>query len=123
MSTARETRYTPEDLLALENGYELIDGRLVEKTMGMEASAVAVTILRLLSTHVRAHDLGRVFESECGYQIFPEEPNRVRKPDGSFVARGRLPGERPVRDHCRIPPDLALEVVSPNDLAEEVNAK
>src|SRR6187455_1947376 len=105
MSTAAGTRYTPEDLLAQENGYELIDGQLVEKTTGMEASAVAVAMLTLLANHVKAHGLGRVFDAECGYQIFPEEPNRVRKPDGSFVPRGLLPGERPVRGHCRIPPD------------------
>jgi Uma2 family endonuclease len=123
MDTTTETRYTPEDLLALGDGYELIDGRLVEKAMGLEASAVAVNVLTLLRSHVRAHALGHVFDSEAGYQIFPEQPNRVRKPDGSFIARGRLPNDRPVRGHARIPPDLAMEVVSPNDLAEEVNTK
>src|SRR5262249_1904635 len=52
-----------------------------------------------------------------------DDPKRVRKPDGSFVRKGRLPGDRPPRGHVQIPPDLAFEVVSPNDLAEDVNAK
>jgi Uma2 family endonuclease len=123
MSTTGETRHTPEDLLALPDGYELIDGRLVEKHNGMQASVVAANTTTLLRTHVKERGLGHVFDSEAGYQIFPEQPNRVRKPDGSFIARGRLPDDRPVPGHARIPPDLALEVVSPNDLAEEVNAK
>src|SRR4051794_30457045 len=94
-----EMRPAPDDLVALadRNGYELIDGELVEKSMGMEAGVVAVNILTLLRTHVKARNLGHVIEGECGYQIFPEEPKRVRKPDGSFIARGRLPDDRPVR--------------------------
>ena len=91
--------------------------------MGMEGSAVVVNVTTLLRNHVKAQTLGHVFESECGYQIFAEEPRRVQKPDGSFIARGRLPGEKPVRGHCRIPPDLAVEVISPNDLAEDINAR
>jgi Uma2 family endonuclease len=121
----RERPYTPEDLLTIEGGrsYELVGGRLVEKNLGLEASAVVVNLLTLLRTHVKAHRLGHVLEGESGYQIFSEEPNRVRKPDGSFIAHGRLPDERLPRGHCRIPPDLVVEVVSPNDLAEEVNQK
>jgi Uma2 family endonuclease len=40
----------------------------------------------------------------------------VRKPDVSFIAAGRLPVRQFVRGHVRIAPDLAVEVVSPNDL-------
>jgi Uma2 family endonuclease len=107
----------------VESGYELIDGQLVEKPMGMESSIVGATTLRLLGVHVAAQSLGRVIDSDCGYQIFPGRPRQVRKPDGSFMARGRLPGDKPVRGNVTIAPDLAFEVVSPNDLAEEVNAK
>jgi Uma2 family endonuclease len=44
----------------------------------------------------------------------------VRKPDVSFIRVGRLPGEKAPEGHTRIPPDLAVEVVSPKDLAYEV---
>jgi Uma2 family endonuclease len=47
----------------------------------------------------------------------------VRFPDGSFVRRGRLPHDVPPRGHVRIVPDLLIEVVSPNDLAWEVEVK
>ena len=115
----------PDDVVVPwdRRGFELIDGRLKEKPMGMEASAVGACLLRLLGAHIASNSLGHVFNSECGYQIFADHPTRIRKPDGSFVARGKLPDEKPFRGHSKVPPDLAFEVVSPNDFAEEVNEK
>ena len=55
--------------------------------------------------------------------IFPDDPNRVRFPDGSFFRSGRLPNDMLPRGHIRVVPDLVLEVVSPNDLAWEVDVK
>jgi Uma2 family endonuclease len=116
---------TSEDAFIVgdQRGFELIDGQLKEKSMGMEAGAVGARILSLLQTHVKAHSLGHVINSECGYQIFADRPTRIRKPDGSFVAHGKLPDEKLFRGHSRVPPDLAFEVVSPNDGAEEINER
>jgi Uma2 family endonuclease len=47
----------------------------------------------------------------------------LRKPDGMFVARGRLPGNRPPQGWLTIPPDLAWEVVSPGDRVEPLERK
>ncbi len=119
-------RFTPEDLLALPDGdlYELVDGKLVEKPLSQESSWVGGKLLRLLGNFAEdEHQLGWVFGADCGYQCFPDAPNKVRKPDLSFVSRGKLP-ERPFSEgHVRVPPDLAVEVVSPNDISEEVEAK
>jgi Uma2 family endonuclease len=41
----------------------------------------------------------------------------------SFIRHGRLPGERIPRGDILITPDLAVEVVSPNDLYNEVDVK
>src|SRR5437867_4303687 len=107
-------RHTPEELLEMsEQRYELIDGRLVERNMGAEASEVAAKMIGLGGTHARKHKLGKFFATDCGYQIFPENPDKVRIPDGSFIARGRLPEEKAPKGHLRIAPDLAIEVVSP----------
>src|SRR4051812_14896049 len=67
--------------------------------------------------------LGWVLDSEGSYKCFAEDPRKVRKPDVSFIRRGRLPDERIPDGHVRIAPDLAVEVVSPNDTAYEVEAK
>lgn len=120
-----ETPYTPEDLLALPDygRYELIDGQLVERNMGAKSSYAATNVLGLMWHFVRRNSLGLVFQADCGYQIFPEEPNRVRFADGSFIRRGRLPEDRPPQGHCRVPPDLVIEAVSPRDTAYEVEGK
>src|SRR2546421_12837398 len=114
MNKLLEQEYTPEDLLRLSDGprYELIDGRLVERHVGARSSRVGIRLASLLDGHAVAQKLGHVFGSDCGYQVFPHHPNRVRFPDVSFIARGRLPNEEEPEGHVRIPPDLAVEVVS-----------
>jgi Uma2 family endonuclease len=61
--------------------------------------------------------------SEASYQCFPNNPNRVRRPAVSFIRIGRLTAGEEPEGHCRIAPDLAVEVVSPNDLYSEVEEK
>src|SRR5205823_4267155 len=117
--------FTPEDLLSMSDAvdYELVDGHLVERHMGAESSAIAVAIATILRTFVKARRLGHVFTTDCGYQCFPDAPDKVRKPDISFVSSGRLPNDRPPQGYVRIAPDLAVEVLSPGDLAYEIEEK
>lgn len=114
---------TPEQLLAMPDGhrYELVDGKLVERNMGAISSRVALRIMALVDVHARQHRLGRAYGSDCGYQCFARMPKKIRYPDGSFIAAGRL-GDTP-SGFIKIAPDLALEVVSPNDTAEEIEEK
>jgi Uma2 family endonuclease len=117
--------YAPEDLLTLPDGhrFDLVDGHLVERSMGAESSWIAQQVNHRLCSYVAASRCGLVLGPDCGYQIFADDPNRVRFPDGSFIRSGRLPNDVPPRGHVRIAPDLVLEVVSPNDLAWEVDVK
>jgi Uma2 family endonuclease len=119
------TLFTPDDLLRMEDAvnYELVDGKLVERHMGMESSAIAGQILMLIGLFLRSQARGRVFPPDASYQCFANAPSKVRKPDVSFIRSGRLPGDRIPTGHCPIPPDLAVEVISPNDLAYEVEEK
>lgn len=52
-----------------------------------------------------------------------DDPGRVRFADGSFIRRGRLPHNTPPEGHCRIPPDLAIEAIAPNDTTRAVEEK
>ena len=119
MSTAvaTKTRYTPEDLLAMPDGksYELVDGQLVERNMGAESSWVGGQLLIRLGSYCEEHGLGWALPADNGFQCFAHDPGLVRKPDVSFVRYGRLPGEVLPKGWIKIPPDLAVEVVSPND--------
>ena len=128
MSTAVATearRYTPEDLLAMpdEKNYELVDGRLVARHMGAESSEVAGNLYFQLRLFCRDHDSGKIWPADNGYQCFRHAPGLVRRPDISFVKKGRLPGDVSPKGWVRIPPDLAVEVVSPNDLAGELEGE
>ena len=103
--------------------YELVDGHLVEKPIGAESDWIGMRLIAQLVMFVESSRRGHVFGPETGYQCFRDAPNKVRKPDGSFIAAGRLPGNRIPKGHIRIVPDLAIEVISPNDLYYEVEAK
>jgi Uma2 family endonuclease len=116
--------YTPEDLLRLgeDKLYELVDGQLVEKHMSSESSWIASRLGRSLDLHTDQQQLGWVWV-ENTFQCFADAPNKVRRPDVAFVRAGRLPDNRPSRGHERVMPDLGVEVVSPNDTAEEVEGR
>ncbi len=103
--------------------FELVNGRLVERNMGAESSEVAGELLLVLGLHCKKHDLGRFWPADNGYQCFPHAPGLVRRPDVSFIKKGRLPGDVSPKGWIRIPPDLAVEVVSPNDTAEQLEEK
>jgi Uma2 family endonuclease len=125
MNTAPAQLLEPEDLLRMPDGdrYELIDGVPKEKPMGAKSDEIAGLILTALNVFIRPRKLGRAYPSKTGFQCFPGKPGSVRLPDASFVATGRLAGDRTPDGHIPIAPDLAVEVVSPNDYAEEVEQK
>lgn len=116
---------SPQELLDLPDAanYELVDGNLVERHTGSESSAVAVAIAALLANYVRPRRAGHLFTTDCGYRCFPDAPGKVRRPDVSFVRAGRLPDERPPEGYVEISPDLVVEVLSPGDLAYEIDEK
>jgi len=89
---------------------------------GGRHGSVAMRIGSLLSVHVRANDLGEVFAAETGF-ILRRNPDTVRAPDASFIAKDRLPeGNLPI-GYLEIIPGLVVEVVSPSDTAREVQDK
>jgi Uma2 family endonuclease len=125
MATVTETRYTPEDLLTIEDRSmpELVDGELVEREMGQKSDSIAATCLILIGVFVREHRLGLMNGGQGSYQVFADAPKKVRIPDVSFTRRERLPAEGPAEGHGRIAPDLVVEVISPNDNAEKIQQK
>ena len=103
--------------------FELVHGQLVEKNMGFKSARIGGKILALLSDHAEKNGLGWVNGADAGYQCFPDEPAKVRKPDVSFIRAERLSATEEPSGHCKIVPDLAIEVVSPNDEFSQVSTK
>jgi Uma2 family endonuclease len=122
---AKKKIYTPDDLLKMTDGksYELDNGKLVLRPMGTESSWVGLKLSYKMETLCQLRDSGHVLPADASYQCFPDAPTRVRKPNVSFIKRGRLPGERLPKGHVLIAPNLAVEVLPPRDLSSRTNRK
>ena len=120
-----ETRLmTADELLAMPDDgahqYELVRGELIEMSpAGVRHGRIAARLIHSLAAYVEKHRLGDVYPSDTGF-VISTNPDTVRAPDGAFVAAARavdtpayFPG----------PPDLAIEVISPNDTFREVETK
>ncbi|MEO8084956.1 MAG: Uma2 family endonuclease, partial [Ardenticatenales bacterium] len=66
--------------------------------------------------------LGRIFAAETGF-ILARNPDTVRGPDAAFLSYPRANLAPDGAGFIEGPPDLAVEVVSPNDTEREVAAK
>jgi Uma2 family endonuclease len=102
--------------------FELVDGQLEQKSdMGFEAGDTAAIVISRLRAFVSEQKLGKVV-TEVSFQCFPNKPSQVRRPDIAFVSQSRL-HQVPVHGHVPIPPDLAIEVISPGDLIYKLDRK
>jgi Uma2 family endonuclease len=122
--TETNVELTPDDVLRLADGirYELLDGRLVELEMSSRSQFVAARLVRFLGNHCDPTGLAYVFV-ENGITCFPDHPNRMRRPDVSCVRADRLAFEEIGDGFLKIRPDLAVEVISPNDLVYDLEDK
>jgi Uma2 family endonuclease len=103
---------------------ELVDGILYEmEPPGAQHGFVASRIGMLLAAHVIERGLGFAFASEIGF-LLRSDPDTVRAPDAGFVSQAGIDaiGGAPA-GYWPGPPDLAVEVVSPNDRRSQVEAK
>ena len=111
------------DELTVPPGFEMIDGELVEMPPTTEeASWIGGQLFAVINEFCMAHNLGRVYPQETVFRGFPGERITIRKPDAAFVGKDRL-APRPSKKDLAIPPDLAAEVLSPTDAAEDINRK
>lgn len=116
---------TQEDVLQSESRdrriCELIDGVLVEKTMGYLESLVAAMIIQRLGHFVETHDLGIVLGPDGTLRILP---NQVRIPDVCFISWNQFPNrELPEDPILARAPDLAVEVLSKGNTEGEMRRK
>jgi Uma2 family endonuclease len=126
-TTHEKTLLTAEDFWEIPDvagkRFELVEGELIEMpAAGGTHGYIVKVLLRLLDPFVVANDLGEVFGDGLGY-IISRDPDVVRVPDVSFVARERIPAGGIPEGFIPFAPDLAVEVVSPNDRADDVHDK
>lgn len=128
MSTEAASR-----LLTAEEFFELpdpIQGGKVELVRGEVVTHMPVggvhfritgLIIKFLLRFMDQHPLGEV-GPELGV-VLGRHPDIVRAPDVAFIAKDRLPGGVLPEGFIDGAPTLAVEVVSPNDRDQELNAK
>ncbi len=102
---------------------ELVRGRVVAMSpVGVEHGSVVGNLHIALGLFVRKRKLGSVL-IETGFRL-RRNPDVVRAPDLSFVVAGRMPAARAERlRYFAGHPDLAIEVLSPDDSADEIAEK
>jgi Uma2 family endonuclease len=126
MSTA-VSAITPDEFYRMGDaakGFELVNGELKELHVSKESSHIAGEVYLRIKTHCNARQPGWVFPEGTSYCCFPTHPSQVRKPDTSFIAAGRMSRDEYYEEgHCQVVPDLVVEVVSPTDIAEELEDK
>jgi len=116
---------TEADVIEIHNRekrlYELVDGILVEKTMGYHESYLALLLGHLLNSFVIPRRLGLV-AGEAG--MLRLAAGLVRIPDVSFVSWDRLPDRQIPREPIpHLAPDLAVEVLSASNTPKEMDEK
>jgi len=102
---------------------ELIRGEVVSVSLpGGRHGKIALKIGRLVGNHVEAARLGDAYAAETGF-IVERDPDTVRGADVAFVRSERLAAITKPEKHVPFAPDLAVEVISPNDRDDEVEEK
>jgi Uma2 family endonuclease len=101
---------------------ELVRGELrMMSPAGFHHGRIAGRVHSRLSHFVEARGLGVVASAETGFFI-TRNPDTVRAPDVAFVRADRVPPHS-ARGFFEGAPDLAAEVLSPEDRPREVLAK
>jgi Uma2 family endonuclease len=122
------TLLTSENAVALlvqdEPLYEMVDGQRVDvPPMSVYTTWLASRLHGLLWPYVEEHGLGTCVMEMLF--ILDAERNLRRRPDVAFVSAERWPLDReiPTTGDWAIVPDLAVEVISPNDIFQDVLTK
>jgi Uma2 family endonuclease len=124
--TVEQKLMTADDLLTMPDDgmrHELVRGEL--RTMppgGWGHGRRSLEIAASLNGFVNMHRLGGVVAGEVGFRL-ATNPDTVRLPDAAFIRIDRLEGINLDRGYYVGAPDLAVEVISPNDLYTEVDEK
>jgi len=100
---------------------ELIRGELrMMIPAGGEHGRITANLTCQLGNHIKSHQLGTFYAAETGFRL-ARNPDTVRAPDFAFLRGPRA--SHSLRGFVPGPPDLAVEVLSPDDRPGYVREK
>jgi Uma2 family endonuclease len=103
-----------------DKDYETYHGIPEKKTLaGALHGGVGARLLVLIGHHALTNELGTVYGPDTTFNVEGQD----RLPDVSFVSVDRLPAEGEPLTAWDFAPDLAVEVVSPNDIYQKLMNK
>ncbi len=102
---------------------ELVKGEIIKTSpAGHDHGEIALTIGSLVREFARRDKLGKAYAAETGF-LLSRNPDTVRAPDAAFVAAERAALQKRDQGFFDGAPDLAVEVMLPEDTIEEVEIK
>jgi len=114
--------WTDDELMSLPDGnrYELINGELVDMgNSGALHGYVCSILVMALMNYILPRKLGIVLDSSTAFAM---KNGNKRSPDISFVSKAKLQGLEELPDgFLDGAPDLAIEVLSPNNTIAEIH--
>lgn len=99
--------------------FELIGGEIVEVVSNPESSKVGGLMLTFLNVFVLPRDLGHVTGADGGYKVGRER----YMPDAAFISYRRQRYLQSEDGYNPLPPDLAIEVISPSNTDDDMDVK
>ena len=126
MMVVQEKLYTAEELAQMPDDgrrRELVKGVLIEMSpAGDRHTVLGAHLSYYIYGFTLAHELeGYVTGADGGFMLF-NDPDTVRAPNVAYVSKAKLP-EKLTGKFFPGAPDLAVEIVSPNDRADDIQEK
>jgi len=118
----QRTDVTVDELerLSLPFTAELYDGKVVFKMANFAHGVIEHKIGQKINNYLETHPIG-LLSGDANYRLWPERKRESRAPDLSFILKDRLPKE--LFRYLPLAPDLAIEILSPDDSFEDMMEK
>lgn len=108
---------TEDEVIDREKQIEIVDGEEEIKSMsGAKAGGVASRILIEIGIYLKANKLGRAYGADTMFSIGSND----RMPDVAFVSNKKIPKKGEPMKKWNFAPDIAIEVISPNDIYDKI---
>ncbi len=106
-----------DKIIDREKQVELVDGEEEIKNMsGAKAGGIALRLGAEIWYFARDKQLGRVYGADTMFTVGKNE----RMPDVAFVSSKKIPKKGEPLKKWNFAPDIAIEVISPNDVYDKI---